>query len=93
MTYKWPYLVEQRRRLVELVENAAREHYEMDLVENDGWSTPDDIIRAKDAERRGRRAYVKKRQELCRDIDAAALENGVEPNRRIRSRILDALLS
>ena len=93
MTYKWSNLVEQRRRLDELAKNAEREHYEMDLVENDGWSTPDDIIRAKDAERCARRAYVRKRQELCRDIDAAARENGIEPSRRIRSRILDALLS
>ena len=37
--------------------------------------------------------YVRKRQELCRDIDAAARENGIELSRRIRSRILDALLS
>jgi len=93
MTHKFSELIEQYRRLDELAKNAARKNFETNRVENDNWSTPDDIIRAKDDERRAYRAYVKQSKELRRNIDAAVRENGIAPSKRIRSRILDALLA
>ena len=86
MAIKTSEFKKRRRRVKKLAENAAREHFEAYLVENNPWSTLDEIAKAEAAKHGACRDHAREHRRLSRDINAAARVYRITPGRHRRRR-------